>query len=30
MKVELELKAAAAADGGETCCEYLENLYITK
>lgn len=33
MKVELELKAtatAAAADGGETCCEYFENLYITK
>lgn len=29
MKVELELKATAA-DGGETCCEYFENLYITK
>lgn len=28
MKVELELKATA--DGGETCCEYFENLYITK
>ena len=31
MKVELELKATATAtDGGETCCEYFENLYITK
>lgn len=29
MKVELERKAAAAADG-EACCEYFQNLYITK